>query len=81
VVVESEIKKTYRKTRKKIESYWSIISDNKKNKIFVLIENWCANWIANHKGIFQIVTAVAIQNVFYLEMHQNNIFLFKKNYF
>ena len=24
---------------------------------------------------------IAFQNVFYLEMHQNNIFLFFKNYF
>jgi len=27
------------------------------------------------------VVAVAFQSVFYLKMHQNNIFLFKKNYF
>jgi hypothetical protein len=33
------------------------------------------------KGLFGILVAVATQNVFRLEMHQNNIFLVFKNYF
>ena len=32
-------------------------------------------------GVFGSVVAVAFQNVFRSEMHQNNIFLFLKNYF
>jgi hypothetical protein len=32
------------------------------------------------KGLFGIVVAVAFQNVFHAEMHQNDIF-FKKNHF
>jgi hypothetical protein len=28
-----------------------------------------------------VVVAVAVQSVFHLEMHQNEIFLFFKNYF
>jgi len=31
--------------------------------------------------MFGNVIAVAFQSVFYSEMHQNNIFLFFKNYF
>jgi hypothetical protein len=31
--------------------------------------------------MFVIVVAVAVQSVFRLEMHQNDIFLFFKNYF
>ena len=31
--------------------------------------------------LFDSVVAIAFQNVFYVEMHQNNIFLFFKNYF
>jgi hypothetical protein len=33
------------------------------------------------KSLFGIVKTVAVQNIFYLEMHQNNIFLFLKNIF
>jgi hypothetical protein len=33
------------------------------------------------KGLFEIVVAVAVQRVFCLEIHQNNVFLFFKNYF
>ena len=32
------------------------------------MENWCADWIANHKGMFQIIVVIAIQNIFHLEM-------------
>jgi hypothetical protein len=31
--------------------------------------------------VFRNVVAVAFQSAFYVEMHQNNIFLFLKNYF
>jgi hypothetical protein len=31
--------------------------------------------------VFKIVVAIAFKNVFRLEMHQNNIFIFLKNYF
>jgi hypothetical protein len=31
-------------------------------------------------GVWELI-AVAVQSVFYLEMYQNNIFLFFKNYF
>ena len=31
--------------------------------------------------IYGIVVAVAVQSVFRLEMHQNKVFLFLKNYF
>jgi hypothetical protein len=32
-------------------------------------------------GLFEIMVVVAIQSVFRLEIHQNKIFLFLKNYF
>jgi hypothetical protein len=32
-------------------------------------------------GVFGIVVAVAVQSAFCLEMHQNKVFLFLKNYF
>jgi len=32
-------------------------------------------------SVFEIIVAVAIQSVFHLEMYQNKIFLFFKNYF
>jgi hypothetical protein len=32
-------------------------------------------------GVFGIVVAVAVQSAFRLEMHQNKVFLFFKNYF
>jgi hypothetical protein len=32
-------------------------------------------------GVFGIVVAVAVQSAFRLEMHQNKVFLFLKNYF
>jgi hypothetical protein len=32
-------------------------------------------------GLFGIVVAVAVQSVFRLEMHQNNVFIFLKNHF
>jgi hypothetical protein len=31
--------------------------------------------------MFGIVIAVAAQSAFHLEMHQDNVFFFKKNYF
>jgi hypothetical protein len=31
--------------------------------------------------MFRSVVAVAFQSVFYAEMHQNDVFLFLKNYF
>jgi hypothetical protein len=31
--------------------------------------------------VVAVVVAVAVQNVFYLEMHQNDFFLFLKHYF
>jgi hypothetical protein len=31
--------------------------------------------------VFGVVVVVAFQNIFYSEKHQNNIFLFFKNYF
>jgi len=31
--------------------------------------------------MFEIIVAVTVQNDFSLEMHQNKIFLFLKNYF
>jgi hypothetical protein len=33
------------------------------------------------KGLFGIAVAIAVQSVFRLEMHQNDIYLFLKNYF
>jgi hypothetical protein len=33
------------------------------------MENWCADWITNHKGMFGIIVAIVIQNSFRLEMH------------
>jgi hypothetical protein len=35
----------------------------------------------DYSCVFEIVIAVAVQSVFRLEMHQNNNFLFFKNYF
>jgi len=37
--------------------------------------------VASHKNSFKSLVVVAFQNVFYLKIHQNNIFLFFKNYF
>jgi hypothetical protein len=34
-----------------------------------------------HTSVFGIVVAVTVQNAFRLEMHQNEVFLFLKNYF
>jgi hypothetical protein len=31
--------------------------------------------------VFEILVAVAVQSVFRLQMHQNKVFLFFKNYF
>jgi hypothetical protein len=31
--------------------------------------------------MFEIVAVIAVQNAFHLEIYQNNIFLFLKNYF
>jgi hypothetical protein len=45
------------------------------------MENWCSDWITNYKSIFGIVVTGAVQSIFYLEIHQNNIFYFKKNIF
>ena len=33
------------------------------------------------KMVFESVVAVAFQSIFYSKMHQNNVFLFLKNYF
>jgi len=33
------------------------------------------------KSLFEIIVTVTVQNVFYLEMHENKFFLFFKNYF
>jgi len=35
----------------------------------------------SYKGLFGIAVAIAVQSVFRLEMHQNDIYLFLKNYF
>jgi hypothetical protein len=31
--------------------------------------------------VFEIVVAVTVKSVFHLEIHQNKVFLFLKNYF
>jgi hypothetical protein len=33
------------------------------------------------RGMFESVVAVAFQSAFHVELHQNNVFLFFKNYF
>ena len=46
----------------------------KKNKLSVVSH-------ARINGMFEIVVAMIIQSAFCLEMHQNKVFLFFKNYF
>jgi len=36
-------------------------------------------WLWRSKGLFEIVVAVAVQSVFRLEIHQNNIFFIFNN--
>jgi hypothetical protein len=43
-------------------------------KIFIL-------YFYTIKRIFKYVVAITFQNMFYLELYQNSIFLFQKNYF
>jgi len=35
----------------------------------------------NHSSLFGSVVAIVFQSAFHLKMHQNDIFLFLKNYF
>jgi hypothetical protein len=37
--------------------------------------------VKKHQGLFGSVVAIAFQSAFHSEMHQNDIFLFLKNYF
>jgi hypothetical protein len=66
LVHEYEIKKSPKNSKKDRK----LLVDNfqTKKKIFVLMENWCADWITNHKGMFGIIVAIVIQNSFRLEM-------------
>jgi len=45
------------------------------------MENWCKALLFLLKCLFRSVVAVVFKSIFHAEMHQNNIFLFFKNYF
>ena len=47
-------------------------------------ERWSLSWtwlIVKSKGLFESVVVGLFQSVFYAEIHQNDVFLFLKNYF
>ena len=37
--------------------------------------------VSTHKCLFESVVEIAFKNIFYLKIHQNNVFLFLKNNF
>jgi hypothetical protein len=41
----------------------------------------CQNTRYYYKGLLESVVVIIFQNVFHAEMHQNDVFLFFKNYF
>jgi len=45
------------------------------------MRDYLAFWTRNTKFSFGSVIAVVFKSVFHLKIHQNDVFLFKKNYF
>jgi hypothetical protein len=58
-----------------------MIQKYKKNKNKIYTTSFETQYKAKARGLFEIVVAVVVQSVFRLEMHQDDIFLFFKNYF
>jgi hypothetical protein len=54
---------------------------NLKNIILIFLKNKLINLYPPAKRVFESVVAVVFQSFFYSKIHQNNIFLFLKNYF
>ena len=50
------------------------------NILFVTFSNY-NNLLPRVSGLFENMVVITIQSTFYLEIHQNDFFLFFKNYF
>jgi len=83
-LIENKLKKTWSPIKRKGKKNKKANQPNLQldHKIGIIL--WKVNkkiWISILTNLFEIVVGIAVQNVFRLEIYQNDVFLFLKNYF